>query len=58
MIPWSATFTRHLEGAETIAGVRAHWDGLFQFGVDVAVVNVTKDAIWYRKASTPNWWWV
>ena len=33
---------------------RAHWDGLFQFGADVAVVNVTKDAIWYRKAVLPD----
>ena len=40
--------------AETIAGVRAHWEGLFQFGVDVAVVNVTKDAVWYRKAVLPD----
>ena len=40
--------------AEMIAGVRAHWDGLFQLGVDVAVVNVTKDAIWYRKAVLPD----
>jgi ribonuclease BN (tRNA processing enzyme) len=40
--------------AEMVAGVRAHWDGLFQFGTDVAVVNVTKDAVWYRKAVLPE----
>jgi ribonuclease Z len=41
--------------AETVAGVRAHWDGLFLFGApDVAVVNVTKDAIWYRMAALPD----
>jgi len=39
---------------EMIAGVRAHYHGLFQYGVDVAVVNVTKDAIWYRKAVLPS----
>ena len=37
---------------ELVAGVRAHWDGLFQFGApDVVVVNVTKDSIWTRKAA-------
>jgi len=41
--------------AETIAGIRAHWNGLFLFGApDVAVVNVTKDAIWYRQAALPE----
>ena len=40
--------------AETIAGVRTHWNGLFQLGVDVAVVNITKDAVWYRKAVLPD----
>jgi ribonuclease Z len=41
--------------AETVAGVRQHWDGLFLFGApDVAVVNVTKDAIWYRQAVLPE----
>lgn len=39
---------------EMVAGVRAHWDGLFQFGVDVGVLNVTKDAVWYRKAVLPE----
>lgn len=35
---------------EMIAGVRAHYRGLFALGVDVTVVNVTKDAIWVREA--------
>ena len=41
--------------AESIAEVRAHWDGLFMFGgPDVQVVNVTKDAIWAREAVLPD----
>ena len=37
---------------EIIAGIRAHWDGLFQFGApDGVVVNVTKDAVWTRNAA-------
>lgn len=40
--------------AEMLAGIRAHYDGLFAWGLDVAVVNVTKDAIWYRKATLPG----
>ena len=40
--------------AEMIAGIRAHYDGLFEYGIDVAVVNVTKDAVWYRKAVLPE----
>ena len=40
---------------EMVAGIRTHWDGLFQFGApDVVVVNVTKDAIWTRKAALPD----
>ena len=40
---------------EQSAGVRAHWDGLFLYGApDVAVVNVTKDAIWHRMAALPG----
>ncbi len=36
---------------EVVAGIRAHWDGLFVFGApDVQVVNVTRDAIWNREA--------
>ena len=40
---------------EITAGIRAHYSGLFQFGApDVVVVNVTKDAIWSRKAAIPD----
>lgn len=40
-----------LEIPEILAGLRLHYKGLFQFGApDVVVVNVTKDAIWTRKA--------
>ncbi len=40
---------------EMVAGIRTHWDGLFQFGApDVVVVNVTKKAIWTRKAALPE----
>ena len=39
---------------EQSADVRAHWNGLFLYGApDVAVVNVTKDAIWHRMAALP-----
>ena len=35
--------------------MRTHWDGLFQFGApDGVVVNVTKKAIWTRKAALPE----
>lgn len=40
---------------EILAGVRLHWDGLFEFGApDGVVVNVTKDAIWIRSAGVPD----
>jgi ribonuclease Z len=40
---------------ELVAGIRAHWDGLFQFGApDGVVVNVTKKAIWTRRAALPE----
>jgi hypothetical protein len=40
---------------EITAGIRTHYSGLFQFGApDVVVVNVTKDAIWTRKAAIPD----
>jgi ribonuclease Z len=39
---------------ESVAEVRAQWKGMFMFGApDVMVVNVTKDAIWARKAAIP-----
>jgi len=41
--------------AESVAEVRANWDGLFMFGgPDVQVINVTKDAIWSREALMPT----
>ena len=36
--------------AESIAEIRSNWDGLFMFGMDLRVINVTKDAIWARDA--------
>ncbi len=40
---------------EVVAGVRAHWDGLFLFGApDVQVLNVTPDAVWAREAVLPG----
>jgi ribonuclease Z len=40
---------------EMVAGVRSHYDGLFQFGApDGVIVNVTKRAIWTRKAVMPE----
>lgn len=36
--------------AESVAEIRAHWDGLFMFGMDLQIINVTKDAIWSREA--------
>ena len=40
--------------SETLAGVRAHWDGLFALGApDGVVVNVTADAVWNREAALP-----
>jgi hypothetical protein len=40
---------------EILAGIRVHYSGFFQFGApDVLVVNVTKDAIWTRKAAIPE----
>ena len=40
--------------AESVAEIRAHWDGLFMFGMDLQVINVTKDAIWSREALVPD----
>jgi ribonuclease Z len=37
---------------EILAGIRVHWDGLFQFGApDGVVVNVTKEAVWTRNSA-------
>ena len=40
---------------ETLAGVREHWKGLFQFGLDGTVLNVTKDAVWSRTTVFPDY---
>jgi ribonuclease BN (tRNA processing enzyme) len=41
--------------SESVAEVRAHYKGLFQFGgPDVQVINVTKDAVWSREAAIPK----
>lgn len=40
---------------EMVADIRTHYKGLFQFGApDVVVVNVTKDAVWTRRAALPD----
>ena len=40
---------------EMVAGIRTHYDGLFQFGApDGVIVNVTRKAIWTRKAALPE----
>ena len=41
--------------AETIAGIRTHYKGLFQLGLDGQVLNVTKDAVWARSAVFPEY---
>ncbi len=41
---------------EFIAGVRFHWNGMFALGApDGIMVNLTKDAIWYRDAAAPGY---
>ena len=47
------SFDRELLG-EAVAEVRTHWKGMFAFGMDHTVVNVTKDAIWIREAALPD----
>ena len=39
---------------EALAEVRTHYKGMFAFGIDHIVVNVTKDAIWIREAALPD----
>ena len=40
---------------EMVAGIRTHYEGLFQFGApDGVIVNVTKKAIWTRRAALPE----
>jgi ribonuclease Z len=47
------SFDRELVG-EMMAGVRMHYKGLFAFGIDHTVVNVTKDRVWLREAALPE----
>ncbi len=47
------SFDRELVG-EMIAGVRMHYKGMFAFGIDHTVVNVTKDRVWIREAALPE----
>jgi ribonuclease Z len=47
------SFDRELIG-EMTAGVRLHYKGLFAFGIDHTVVNVTKDRVWLREAALPD----
>jgi ribonuclease Z len=47
------SFDRELIG-EMMAGVRMHYKGMFAFGIDHTVVNVTKDHIWIREAAAPE----
>lgn len=44
------SYDRELVG-EMVAGVRKHYKGLFAFGIDHTVVNVTKDRVWLREAA-------
>jgi ribonuclease Z len=46
------SYDRELIG-EMTAGVRMHYKGLFAYGIDHTVVNVTKDRIWMREAALP-----
>jgi len=47
------SFDRELIG-EMMAGVRTHYKGMFAFGIDHTVVNVTKDHVWIREAALPE----
>lgn len=47
------SFDRELIG-EMTAGVRMHYKGMFAFGIDHTVVNVTKDRVWIREAALPE----
>jgi len=47
------SFDRELVG-EMLAGVRMFYKGLFAFGIDHTVVNVTKDNVWVREAALPE----
>ncbi len=47
------SYDRELIG-EMMAGVRMHYKGMFAFGIDHTVVNVTKDRVWIREAALPE----
>jgi ribonuclease Z len=47
------SFDRELIG-EMMAGVRTHYKGMFAFGIDHTVVNVTKERVWIREAAFPE----
>ncbi len=47
------SYDRELVG-ELMAGVRVHYKGMFAFGIDHTVVNVTKDRVWIREAALPD----
>ena len=47
------SFDRELIG-ELMSGIRMHYPGLFAFGIDRTVVNVTKERVWIREASLPE----
>ena len=39
---------------EMSAGLRLHYKGLFAYGIDNVVVNVTKDRVWIREAAVSD----
>jgi ribonuclease Z len=47
------SFDREMIG-EMMAGVRMHYKGMFAFGIDHTVVNITKDRVWLREAALPE----
>jgi ribonuclease Z len=47
------SYDRELIG-EMLAGVRRHYKGLFAFGIDHTVVNITRDRVWIREAALPE----
>lgn len=47
------SFDRELIG-EMLSGIRMHYNGLFAFGIDHTVVNVTRERVWVREAAFPE----
>lgn len=47
------SFDHELIG-EAIAEVRNFWKGMFTFGLDNTVVNVTKEGVWICEAAVPD----